>query len=127
MDDAVESQSDTSSEFEGSDDCQSPNFNVTQVHIDQKVLSTQQVFEVMEGEVNKVCEVTGVSKRAELVRIALAHLSYIVLRPLPAVGEQSATASQRFQMGHRETARDLLQRWPNVREHGGKCVETCRL
>lgn len=63
---------------------------------EQKILSTQQVFDMMRGEVEKVCGVTGVSKQPELV---FKELLNVVFFSLPAFGKQSTIASHTLQMG----------------------------
>lgn len=62
MDDIEEVKSSSSSDTEEEI---SANFNETLTEADssdQKILSTQQVFELMADEVKKICEVTSVSE-----------------------------------------------------------------
>lgn len=82
--------SSSSSWSDNSDDCFDPLASD-----EQKILSTQQVIDMMRGEVEKFCEVTLVSKHAELVFKELTLFSF----SFPAFGKQSTIASHTLQMG----------------------------
>lgn len=64
--------------------------------IEQQVLSTQQVFQMMERQMKKVMDVTAVSKPRIEPWWTLNGTNF----HLPALSQQSSIASKWFQMGH---------------------------
>jgi hypothetical protein len=124
MDDFIDVSSDSD---EDENNSQILNFSITDNNngsfTDHKVLSTQQVYTLMEHEMKSVQDVVTDVSNTRIHCSAINQKLFI----FSAFCQQNAIAAERVQMGQRETARVDSRGWQPSCSAYEECLGVCRM